>query len=111
MPNTFSPTELADIVRIVGSVPPGTSPANAIRYAARKHGITESALTTALASVKAGTVPAAAKTVTETATPSGVDPAEMQRAVNFAAEVNAAESKPLASATTADLHLLLAAYS
>jgi hypothetical protein len=48
--------------------------------------------------------------VTETAAPAEVDPDKMQRAVAFAASVNAAEAKPLGSANTGDLYALTAAY-
>jgi hypothetical protein len=48
--------------------------------------------------------------VTETAVSNEVDPDKMQRAVAFAATVNAAEAKPLATASAGDLHALIAAY-
>ena len=106
MPTTFSRNELVDIARIIGAVPPGTSPAVAIRFAARKHHISESALTSALSAIRSGNVPP----VTETDDTADVDPAKMQQAVAFAATVNAAEAKPLATASTGDLYALTAAY-
>jgi hypothetical protein len=104
MPTTFTASELSDISRIVGAVPPGTSPAVAIRFAARKHHISESALTSALASIKSGNAP----TVTEAAAAPTAGSPLYEAAQELMATVNRAEVD-LSKATTADLYATIGA--
>jgi hypothetical protein len=102
--SNLSSTDLRNIAMHLKSVPPGVSPATVIGFLSRKYDISESALTSAVTSIKVGTAPA--PTVTTTATAPIYEAEDMQRAVAFKAEVDGILARPFAEASTSDLYQL-----